>query len=530
MRVGARIAVAHFMLIGPTREGDMKTIHAPMGSIVAVLLLGGLAAMTAGAAQLDGTIVRMSGAEVIDARCAGRRLVVRQLDSTTVRLTCQAAPGTATATRTRTPSWTPRLPSPTPTATATPACLGDGCRVPSSTAFGIWSPGRFDTCSAALHDSFYVVGPDGKKYPTWHAPEVVDPATGRTCTFGHEHGRDPRGSDLHAWLTAHYAHPAHPGRTGIPFGLANEALDAWVNVSGGGAHRHEDHVGHKIEWQNDVRLLRSNGTATQPLTPLDITCDFLAKIHQGVHSPDAFGMNVHEVVFAARCSDGSELIGTTLGAFAEPNRFQRGCDRSVVVDALTAFDMPSGNGLRSIPDRACALRDWLVPAGQWSANFYEIWGTGNYFRTADGRQIAYFDPGFAVFDPARYFDAAAPNRLRYVIDLCWEVESNGDRARGGACDLATDYGTRQTPIAWDDPTSPFVGAHRETYFSNFSLANAGGPLYWYTDPYGGHASPVPFAGAVRQLVAPIQDQRPTLESQAFGADRYYGGRGVHAPN
>ena len=80
--------------------------------------------------------------------------------------------------------------------------------------------------------------------------------------------------------------------------------------------------------------------------------------------------------------------------------------------------------------------------------------------------------------------------------MCWERPSNGDRAAGSACDVATGYGTRQ-PIAFDDPRSPFDGSHRETYFNQTTISNRG---------------------------------RPPLESQAFGAERPYGGRAVHAPN
>ena len=110
-----------------------------------------------------------------------------------------------------------------------------------SEAYGKWSPSHWDSCSKAIHDRYSVVGPDGKLYPTWHPP--VDPATG--CSFGHEHGRDPRESNLYA------------SAGDIPFGLANEALDGW-DATGA---RHEDHYGHKIEWENGVQLERSvNGT------------------------------------------------------------------------------------------------------------------------------------------------------------------------------------------------------------------------------------------------------------------------------
>ena len=63
------------------------------------------------------------------------------------------------------------------------------------------------------------------------------------------------------------------------------------------------------------------------------------------------------------------------------------------------------------------------------------------------------------------------------------------------------------------------------------MRNEDGPRRWWTDPYGGNATTQPFPGAVCQLVASAANSsRPTLESQAFGADRPYGGRGVHAPN
>ncbi len=80
-----------------------------------------------------------------------------------------------------------------------------------SKAYGIWTPGPYDTCSKAVHDSYSTIGPDGRLYPTWHP--ATDPATG--CTFGHEHGRDPRGSDLYDLVGD------------IPFALANEAMESW---------------------------------------------------------------------------------------------------------------------------------------------------------------------------------------------------------------------------------------------------------------------------------------------------------------
>jgi hypothetical protein len=61
------------------------------------------------------------------------------------------------------------------------------------------------------------------------------------------------------------------------------------------------------------------------------------------------------------------------------------------------------------------------------------------------------------------------------------------------------------------------------------IDNAGGPMVWYTDPYGRHGSPTPFPGSVRQVIAPVKTvlnpHGPTI-----GNDRFYGGPGVRAPN
>jgi hypothetical protein len=84
---------------------------------------------------------------------------------------------------------------------------------------------------------------------------------------------------------------------------------------------------------------------------------------------------------------------------------------------------------------------------------------------------------------------------------------------------------------------------REFYFNQTTIVNAGNPTTWYTDPFGGHASERPFPGAIRQFIAAVDNRRRNdagvigvggraypFESRAFGKDRWYGGKGVHAPN
>ena len=129
-------------------------------------------------------------------------------------------PVTGEADQARNIDGSPRSPRP-----GTEAPPGGATRAAS---FGIWQPGPHDTCGADLHDRYWVHGPDGKVYPTFHPP--VDPVSG--CTFGHEHGRDPAGSDL--------------ADIPFPFGyVAEQALAA------GQLDRVPDHVSHKIEWYDD---------------------------------------------------------------------------------------------------------------------------------------------------------------------------------------------------------------------------------------------------------------------------------------
>ncbi len=399
-------------------------------------------------------------------------------------------------------------------------------------SFGTWTPTRFDSCPAALHDRYATRGPDGKRYPSWHPPVVRDPATGRRCTFGHEHGRDPRGSDLHRWVARHLG-------GGIPFGAAAEALDRFAAANPGTPTRHEDHVGHKVEWQNDVRLLRR--TRTGGRRPIGVRCDFLTKLHQGTHSADAFANAAHELIYAVRCDDGTRLLTTTFVRFGRHGGFDRSCQPGEAVRAAPPAGQPAvaplavpARGRRQIPDRACVDRHVLVPAGRFSLfarGLYEDWVSSNRLTTRSGRQIAHWDPHFAVFDPARYFDPDRPAGLARTVDACWETTADGRRAAGSACDRATAYGARTTPLPFDDPRSPFTGTHRETYLNQTRISNRAGPRRWYTDPYGSRASPKPFPGALCQLVSPTDNTRlPRLESQSFGAERPYSAPGVHAPN
>lgn len=400
--------------------------------------------------------------------------------------------------------------------------------VPGSGAVGRWTPTAYDTCPAELHESFAVVGPDGKRYPTWHPPVVLDPATGESCTFGHEHGSDPRASDIYRWVVKHFTRKGHAAFAGIPFGLVNEALDVYAAQPGNESTptRAEDNVGHKIDFANDVQLLAADGR-----TPLGVVCDFLFKLHQGSHSSDATRNNVHELIYAAKCSDGTKIISSTLSAFGAPNEFNSSCAPGGKVTASGAPDYPTGGGSRALPDRRCVDTWVLVPPSQGSSLWalYENWRSQNALRAADGTAIAFFDPDFAVFNPARFSDITVeqPQGIGRTLDLAW-VEDGFPANRYPWTEV-----TGLEPFPHSDPRSPFDGAQREFSLGQTQVANQGGPRYWFTDAYGHQGRTTPFPGSVRQHVGSIDNShRPALERQLFGRGHDHGGygSGVHAPN
>jgi hypothetical protein len=200
----------------------------------------------------------------------------------------------------------------------------------------------------------------------------------------------------------------------------------------------------------------------------------------------------------------------------------------------------------------------LVPSGEWSQfsqGLYEDWISANYIRrSGQSGQILYFDPHFAVFTPSRFFWPGSDpntygitrtaedkaNNVGRSVDVCYMVEGNGHRARGGECDA---MGGLNPKIAYDDPRSAFNGVHREFYFNNTVISNSGGATRWYTDPFGGNASAGTTPGSIPQYISDVDNRKRaesglistggraySLESVAIGKTRSYGGAGVHAPN
>lgn len=377
---------------------------------------------------------------------------------------------------------------------------------PPSRALAAWTPGAGDTCTQETHNRYSTVGPDGKLYPTWHPP--VDPATG--CSFGHDHGRDPSGSDLRDWV----------GK--IPFGYANEQLDIYDPSS----PRHEDHVGHKVEWANDIEL-DVRGPASGIIR---IRCDVLTKLHQGTHSRDAFTNNLHEVVYAIDCGDGMKVHYTALTAIGRPGEFRESCTGTFIqAGTASPASSPSGGGFRSLPTRTC-IEQIKVGEGQ-NSNYFalnENWETDLFLQREGGGRLFSANPYFQVRNASRFFDPAVAGNVGRPIAACDEV-NGGLRLRGGYCRESTNDGALQG-LAFDDPRSAFDGARRVVDVNGNRIRNAGGPEVWYSDPYGRNARTEPFPGSLRQRLSSVDNDIGVDVNGPVIGNRDYGGRGVHAPN
>ncbi|MGH6622950.1 MAG: hypothetical protein ACREBN_03210 [Burkholderiaceae bacterium] len=446
---------------------------------------------------------------------------------------------------------------------------------PASAAMGRWTPDtRFDTCTKAFHDTYFVIGPDGKKYPTWHPPSAVDPANNRQCTFGHEHGRDPRASAMWIRIRDHFVfdlngngiiEAAERDASGLPFGYAAEQLIAFNATNGiANANRIQDHVGYKVAWENGIRRSRRLNTVVESL---DLYCDALTMLHQDTHSVDAVASNLHELVFAIDCSLGADaalyggtVIATTMATFGAPGGFVFAEPGGGFVPITFGIPQPTASppgGIergRVIPTIDNVIDAIYVPLGATSdflRGLAETWSTIVTLRRADTTLLASFDPAFRLLSPSRYFDASRIDGIARSIDVCTSgLNAAGvliddplrageivRQARGPECQALAPNGPatpRSLRVAYDDPKSTFNGCRRQTELSATAVRNTGGATLWHTDPYGNGGRPGVFAGGVRQYVSSSNNglAPALLEPTAFGndIDACPAGNGIHAPN
>ena len=389
-----------------------------------------------------------------------------------------------------------------------------------------WKPTAYDTCTAELHASYTALGPDGKIYPTWHPAQVIDPATGELCSFGHEHGADPATSNIYDWVVSYLTPEGVEGKTGLPFGYASEALMTYGAEHEGMAMRHEDNAGHKVFVANGVQLIDEERDWVLDPAGKIVTCDFLIKQHQGSWSPDATSNNAHEAIYASRCSDGTEIISTTLSKFGNSNEFHKNCGANDRV-STHGSNLPAGyGGIRLIPDAGCVqLHATGDDASLWG--MYELWKGENLITDKAGNVLAHFDPWFGVRNPSRYYDAAnsteTSNGISRPVDLAWGANA----AKAFPWTTVKDA----AGLHWQDPASPFDGAQRDFYLNQNSVSAASTGTV-YTDPYGTNGQDSEFTGSIRQHLVPgTATSAATLSTQKFDTSADFGkNNGVHAPN
>ena len=450
-----------------------------------------------------------------------------------------------------------------------------GSNRPASAAMGQWSPNTtYDTCTQAFHDTFFVVGPDGKRYPTWHPPTAFDPATGRECSFGHEHGRDPRSSALWEFAREHFAFdenrngiidPAERDRSGVPFGYVAEQLIAFNAANGTpGSNRFEDHVGYKIAWENSLRRER---LVSGQLQSLDLFCDVLTMVHQETHSAESLASNLHQLTYAIDCNRGADatrypvkLLANVMATFGDPASFVANVPgvglTPITFGVAQPSDSPPG-GIeigRVIPTIDNVINSIFVPSGQTS-NFalglVETWSSAVSLIKPGGVELSAFDPQFTVYSPSRYFNPEALDGISRSIDICYiGLDVAGllidDPARAGSivrqergveCSSVAPNGPatpRISRIAFDDPRSPFNGCQREVSIIASTVRNIGGATIWYTNPFGGDAQTTAFPGAVKQHVSATDNTTQGIvpAARTFGGElsNCAPGAGIHAPN
>jgi hypothetical protein len=435
---------------------------------------------------------------------------------------------------------------------------GGSSSAPASQAMSQWTPATQDTCTKEFHDTFFVIGPDGKKYPTWHPPQATDPKTNTNCSFGHDHGADPRGSALWPDLQQHFGYDANLDGTldanelavsGIPFGLVSEQL---VNS---GTPRLEDHTVYKIVFANGVPRTLVSGSLVQNF---DLSCDLFAAYNQPTSTADAFASNMFSVTYAVNCNSGGsvllypvKLIVSTMAVYGAPGSFTLDTNNNQqITGAAVPPNSPQGGTElgRLIPTSDEVFAGAFVPSGQTSTltPLSERWETQLRLRRTDNSELATLNPAFVVKDTPRYFDLGTA-QLAHSIDLCYSgLNASGQvvtdplqastivrQVRGSAaCTGIAPSGpsTRlDQRIAFDDPRSPFLACVRSGFFGADTVRNALGPAIWYTDPFGGNANPVLFANSIRQFIA-TTDSGAIVLAAAEANQQFCQGTLVHVPN
>ncbi len=382
------------------------------------------------------------------------------------------------------------------------------CPAPTGTEFAdTFTPGPGE-CSVATHDRYWVRGTDGRVYRTWHPPTTTDVETGAPCSFGHEHGDDPRESPLYMFAS------------GVPFGFVNHV--AVLN----GFHRHEDHYGHKVYVQDLYQAAVGNGPSDEPIAAAGFHCYWLSKIHQGTHSGDALRRNMHEYQNAVVCDDGAARtadpgfeINTgpthhtahavkTLTFWGQPGSFKAcsGLDRTITGTTADGVVPPDDSDTNREIKCARASEGWLFKAlpeeivsrtgdpdyAPSSAGIDELWKPWMHVFNREGQRIFLASPYYVVRDPIRVYNDGSMVPRRDVdgdgmIDN-WiptlEACIASEMTFGQCSDLPAFPSSVPMTEWWRLPESPFRGVVRVVHPKGITVANRSARTLFCTDHLG----------------------------------------------
>ncbi len=262
-------------------------------------------------------------------------------------------------------------------------------------------------------------GPDGKRYPAWHPPRVTTPRPASRARSATSTGatRPAPTSRLGRAATS----PAGGGG-GVPFGVANEALDAWAAANPGysrpprGPRRPQGRVGERRRsWSGAAGGGRAgSGSAatswsrcTRERTPPTRSATTPRAPLRGPLRPTAPS--------CSRPSSSASGRRTSSSAPATRRRSSR---------PGPSHATRPGGGARLIPDRACVEQHLLVPAGSSRSTRWASTRTGSP-RTTCGPPAGASSPTStrtsrsstrAATDSARRRPSAGR------IDVCFESE------------------------------------------------------------------------------------------------------------
>lgn len=462
-----------------------------------------------------------------------------------------------------------------------PDSTGGPSTRPASHALGLWTPvSGVDTCTQAQHDEHYVIGPDGRKYPSWHAPTRLN-TDGTTCNYGHEHGPDPRNFEpFYTEIRRHFAFDADGSgmieqaeldTSGIPFGYVAEQLDGFNaarGISTFDGQRHQAHTAYKIVYGTRLRNRIVNGQAQA----YDLVCNHLVAINQNTATADAFASNVHEAIVAIDCNAGSKateypvrLIVSGMMSFGNRNIFDASALSSTVVQPIPVIQEPLPRnspvntiGRRAIPGVVGGVNR------MWDNAFVAVNATSNLENAIAERWVAEFAltnlattyalvrPTVTALAPSRFHDPAAVDLLGRTIDLCYSglnaigqlvsspaLSATITRQVRGSSDC-TAAGSPATAIVnrvrFDSGSSPFRNCRREVSFGNVTVSNGGRATTQYSTPYGTETQASRTSTSnVKQYLAAVNTAQLVaggveLEAVLFGREFDVCTSSVHVPN